>query len=246
MSERTSEPAGRPGGLAQAIAAEFSLKDSIGGPRGMIESVVPMTLFSALFGLGAPMRTAVLAAVATSVLFAVARLIGRQPVTQAVSGLFGIALGAFLALRTGRAENFVLPSLVKNLAFAAALALSALVRWPLLGVFLGVLLGENLHWRQVPARARAYTWATWLWSGMFVFRLAVQVPLWLAGAAAALGLVNVLLGLPLFAAVVWLTWLIIKRVPTAIPPGQADDQPVGGTAGETERQFEGETEDQSA
>jgi hypothetical protein len=224
-----SEATGR-GGLAQAIAAEFSLRDTIGGPRGMIESVLPMTLFSAVFGLGASMRTAVLAALAPAALFAIWRLIAREPITQTVSGVIGIALGAFLALRTGRAENFVLPSLVKNTAFAAGFALSALVRWPLLGLFLGVLLGEQLHWRQVPPRARVYGRATWLWSGMFLFRLGVQVPLYAAGAAAALGMVNVVLGLPLFAAVLYLTWLIVRRVPVATPPS-ADPVDVGPGAG---------------
>jgi hypothetical protein len=50
---------------------------------------------------------------------------------------------------------------------------------------------------------------------MFAVRLAVQVPLWRAGAATALGFANVLLGLPLFAAVLWLTWRIVHSIPGA-------------------------------
>ncbi|MDQ1287327.1 MAG: hypothetical protein QG622_892 [Actinomycetota bacterium] len=207
------EPGGsapEPGSFAAAFAEQFSLEEAIGGPRGMIEAVVPMTLFSFAFGLGASMRTAVIAALASSVVFAVARLVSRQPLTHALSGVLGIALGAYLAMRTGRAENFVLPSLVKNSAQGAAFALSALVRWPILGLILGMVRGEGVTWRRDPSRLRAYSRATWVWAGMFGVRLAVQVPLWMAGAAAALGFANVVLGLPLFGLVMWLTWAIVR------------------------------------
>jgi hypothetical protein len=65
---------------------------------------------------------------------------------------------------------------------------------------------------------------------MFVVRLAVQVPLWLAGAAAVLGLANVVLGLPLFAAVLWLTWAIVRdHQPPATSriPGKGEIAPDG-------------------
>jgi hypothetical protein len=57
---------------------------------------------------------------------------------------------------------------------------------------------------------------------MFGLRLAVQVPLYLAGQVAVLGAVNVGLGLPLFGIVVWLSWLILRRVPVAHPPAEAE------------------------
>ena len=212
-----ADPADRRGGLAQAITDQFSVQATIGGPLGLLEAVLPMTLFSLMFGLGASMIAAVTAAAVPSVGFMIWRLIAREPLTQAVSGVIGIGIGAFIALRTGRAANFVLPSLIKNVAYALGYAISIMVRWPLVGVLLGFMLGEQFRWRAVPARARAYARATWVWVGMFVFRLAIQVPLWLAGAAAALGLVNVVLGLPLFGAVIWLTWQIVRRVPVVAP-----------------------------
>jgi Protein of unknown function (DUF3159) len=219
VTEPDASPGGRPPGLAQAIADQFSVQATVGGPRGLLEAVVPMTLFSLVYGLGGQMGVAVLAAAVPSVGFTIWRLVAREPVTQAVSGVLGIGLGAVIAIRTGRAADFVLPSLIKNLVYAAAYAVSALVRWPLVGVLLGFMLGEQLHWRSVPARARAYGRATWVWAAMFLVRLAVQVPLWMAGAAAALGLVNVLLGLPLFGLAMWLTWQIVRRVPVARPEG---------------------------
>ncbi|HEX2807228.1 MAG TPA: DUF3159 domain-containing protein [Kineosporiaceae bacterium] len=214
-AERTAKPAG----LGQAISDQFSLQATIGGPLGLIESVLPMTLFSVVYGLGAEMVASLAAAAVPSVGFAIWRLIARQPLTQAISGALGIGIGAVIALRTGRAADFVLPSLIKNAAWGVGYAISILVRWPLVGVLLGFMLGEQLHWRSVPARARAYSRASWVWVGMFAVRLAVQIPLWMAGAAAALGLVNVVLGLPLFGLTIWLTWVIVQRVPVAHAPG---------------------------
>jgi len=216
---RTDQPVSFSAELGRAMAEQFSNKPGgLTSPRGLAESVLPMTVFSAAYGLGLDLKPAVLAALAVSVFFALWRLVRREPVMQAVGGVFGIALGAWLALRTGRAVNFALPSLWKNSIQLALFAVSALVRWPLVGVMLGFVVGEGLHWRAVPRRARAYAWATWLWAGMFAVRLAVQVPLWLAGAAAVLALANVVLGLPLFALVLWGTWAIVKRVPVATPP----------------------------
>jgi hypothetical protein len=201
--------------MAEAMGEQFSLQKSIGGVRGVLESVVPLTVFSVLFGLTHDLRTACIAALVPSVLFAAVRLWRRESLLQAVSGVLGVGIGAFLALRTGRSENFFLPSIIKNGAYGAAYALSILLRWPLIGVVLGFALGEMLHWRTVPARMRVYVQATWLWVGMFGLRLAVQVPLYLLGATAALGFLSVPLGIPLFALTAYLTWLVIRRQPVA-------------------------------
>lgn len=211
-------------GLKQLFAEQFSFEKAVGGPREMIEAVLPMTLFSVVYGLGAPTRAALIAAIAPAVGFALWRLVTRQPLTHAISGLVGIAIGAWLAVRTGRAENFVVPSLVKNSVQAVVFGISALTPWPILGFFIGLMRGEGFDWVGQPARVRAYRKATALWAGMFVVRLAVQVPLWLAGAAAVLGLANVVLGLPLFAAVLWLTWAIVRDHHEA-PAGEPDAGP---------------------
>lgn len=198
-------------GFKQLFAEQFSVEKAVGGPREMIEAVLPMTLFSVVYGLHAPMRAALVAAIVPAAAFALWRLVTRQPLTHALSGLVGIAIGAALAMWTGRAENFVLPSLVKNSVSAIVFGVSAFTPWPVLGFFIGLMRGEGFDWVDSPARLRAYRQATGVWAGMFVVRLAVQVPLWMAGAAAALGLANVVLGLPLFAAVLWLTWAIVRE-----------------------------------
>jgi len=214
---------GAPGVLKQAIAEQFSLQATIGGPRGLAESILPMTVFSVVWAFTHDVPRSVLAALLPAVIFAVWRIVAREPLTQAVSGALGIALGAGIALYTGRAQDFFLPGILKNVGFGAVYAISALVRWPLVGVLLGFTLGEDLHWRRVRPRMRVYQQATWIWVAVFALRAVVQGWLYSTGQATALGFVNVLLGLPLFGLAVGLTWLLVRRVPTAKPA----EQPVG-------------------
>jgi hypothetical protein len=64
---------------------------------------------------------------------------------------------------------------------------------------------------------RAFARATWLWAGLFLLRLLIQLPLYLAGAVVALGVARTALGLPVFGLGLWLTWLLVRRsrVPAA-------------------------------
>lgn len=211
-----TEPS-RSSSFAQAFGDEFSLQASVGGVRGLIESVLPVAVFSLIYAVNRELVVSIAGAVAVSVALVVARLVVRQPVSQAVSGLLGVALGAAVALMTGRAVDFFLVSILKNIGLGLLYAFSALVRWPFVGVILGFVLGEQTHWRSVPARLRVYQLATWLWVGMCAVRLAFQIPLYLNDQAAGLGAASVPLGLPLYGLVLLLTWLLIRRVPVARP-----------------------------
>ena len=66
---------------------------------------------------------------------------------------------------------------------------------------------------------RRYTAATWLWIGLFAVRLAVQVPLYLDGDVGWLGTARLVMGIPLWALVLWLTWILVRR-PHAAAPSQ--------------------------
>jgi intracellular septation protein A len=215
-----TERAGR--GLAAAVAEQFSFEQSVGGVRGLLESVVPIIVFTAVYALTHGIPQASVAAVAVSVAALGLRIVTRLPVSPAVSGLLGVVLSAGVAFVTGQAINFFLMSILKNIGLGLVFAVSALVRWPLVGVMLGIMLREQFHWRAVPARMRVYQQATWLWAGMSVVRLAFQVPLYLHNQVGGLGAASVPLGLPLFGVVVLLTWLIVRRVPVVHPPEVAE------------------------
>src|SRR4051794_34263604 len=109
MPDEPTVPAAReqePMGLKQAIAEQFSLQAVIGGPRGLAESILPMTVFTVVWALTHDLTRSVLAALVPSVLLAGWRVLAREPLTQALSGVLGIVLGAGIALYTGRAQDF--------------------------------------------------------------------------------------------------------------------------------------------
>lgn len=197
------------------------LMEAIGGPLGICESALPAAAFVATYtATGQDTRAAVIVAVALGAVFAVARIARGQTVQFALGGLGGLALSAYVVSRTGKAEDFFLPGLLANAAYALAYAISIAVRWPLLGVIVASLRGQGMEWRKDPAQVRSYSRASWIWVALFSLRLSVQLPLYLAGALAALGVARISMGIPLFAVGIWLSWLILRpREPAAAPSG---------------------------
>ncbi len=199
--------------VAQARAPESAaaLLGLLGGGRGMLDSAVPGAVFVAVYVATRNLATPLWIAGATALVIFIYRLARRDALRYAVSGFLGVAVAAGLAVLTGRPENYFLPALVLNACYAAAAAVSLALRWPLIGVVLGVVLGEGTEWRRDQRRRRAYSAATMLWLCMFALRIAVLFPLWLANLLVPLAAGRIVLGYPLYALVVWLTWLIVSR-----------------------------------
>jgi hypothetical protein len=103
-----------------------------------------------------------------------------------------------------------------NAASALAWAVSIVLRWPLLGVVVGTVLGQKTRWRRDPALLRAYSRASWIWVGQYLTRLAVFIPLWAAGMVTALGVARVSLTWPLIAACLAVSWWVLRR---SLPEG---------------------------
>lgn len=192
---------------------------ALGGKKGLIDSGLPSILFLIVFNFADDLRTALYAAVATSALLTIIRLMRKDTIQHVISGFIGVAFCAYLANRTGNATDFFLPKFLTNLVYGTVYLIANVVGWPVLGLVLGPILGENLLWRKNPERKKAYIRAGWLWVGMFYLRLLVQVPIYLSGPENLnlLGTVNLAMGYPLFAAAAWGSWLIIKKVPTVKP-----------------------------
>lgn len=191
---------------------------AFGGPLGVAEATLPVAVFVAVStATGQDTRSAAIAAVGLALALALARVARRQTPIHALSGVVGVAIAGYVAGRTGRAEDFFLPGLLANIVYAAAWAISIAIRRPLVGVLVASLTGAS-GWRGDPALVRAYSRASWIWVGLFGARVAVQLPLYLAGATVALGVARVAMGLPLFALGLWLSWLLLRRT---APPGAA-------------------------
>lgn len=215
-----SEPETPRTSLAQSVSGgRVDVAAAIGGRRGLVESIVPSLVFVLTFTITQELAWSVWGAIGVAVALAVVRVVQRQSLQQALGGLVGVAIAAFFAARSGQAVDFYLPSLLKNIGYAAAYLVSILVRWPLLGILVGPLTGEGMAWRRDPARLRAYSQASWAWVAMFLLRVAVQYPLYQAQALGALGFASVVLGLPLFGLTIYVSWVILRRVPPATAAG---------------------------
>lgn len=196
----------------RAPTAGAAFSEALGGPLGIVESALPAAAFVLAYTVGSlePSRAAMVA-VGIGVVLAIARLARRQTVQFALSGLAGIAIAAFIVSRTGKAEDFFLPGLLLSGAYVIGLVGSIALRWPIAGVALGLVAGGGMGWRRDAERVRIYSHVTWIWVGVFALRLAVQLPMYLAGAVVALGVAKVAMGLPLFAVGMWLSWLLLRQ-----------------------------------
>lgn len=188
---------------------------ALGGKRGLIDSGLPALFFLLVFNISDQnLNAALWAALTLSVILTALRLIKRETIQHAFSGLVGVAICALFSRRSGNAEDFYLPGLYINAGYAFLYAFTNLIKWPILGIMLGPILGENFLWRKDPERLKAYITAGWLWVAMFLIRLIVQYPLYQSGNVNALGTARLVMGYPLFILTAWGTWQVLKRTPT--------------------------------
>lgn len=219
------------GGIAGVLRASTSGENisaqgilaTIGGVRGICEAVVPAAVFLILFVFTQDPRVSAIGPLAVSVIAVVVRAVSRQPVTPALSGLFGVGICAASTLFSGRGETYFLPGFLTNGIWIFALAVSLVARWPLIGLLLGFMRGSLTAWRKQPLLRRAATLCTWIWLALFTARLGVQLPLYFAaqtsepGALEALGLARIVMGVPLFALAAVFSWLILSKVSARVP-----------------------------
>ncbi|WP_418276700.1 DUF3159 domain-containing protein [Isoptericola jiangsuensis] len=79
-------------------------------------------------------------------------------------------------------------------------------------------------WRSDAGLVRRYTIASWFWVGLFAVRLAVKVPLYLSEEVGWLGTMHLVLGVPLWGLVLWLTWVVVRptrRLDDVVEPSRA-------------------------
>lgn len=216
-----SEPVAR-GGASSLLGDDFKWEEAIGGWRGLAESVAPGGVFVAAFLVWGGFRIPVIAAVATIVVMVAVRLVQRTPVTQALGGLFGVVLGAIWAWRAGDANEYFVPGFWYTGAYALAMVVSMAVKWPAVGIAVGLLKGWGSRWRTSPSAVKRFQVATGFYVATQIVKLAVQLPLYFAGATAALGTAKLALGLPWFAIALFVMWRLVRNVEL---PGEPEDRP---------------------
>lgn len=188
---------------------------AMGGWRGVVESVLPGLAFVLLFTFTQNLVLSLSVSVGVAAVFTIVRLVQRSAVSAALGGLIAAGVAAALALWTGRAQDNFVPGLITNAAYGTAFLVSALVGWSLIGLAAGFLMNEGTAWRRDIRKRRVFFWLAIAWSALFFVRLAVQLPLYLAGtteATTTLGTLKLVMGLPLFAPLVAVTWLAVRAI----------------------------------
>lgn len=209
--------AGHRSGIASLASEDFSVIDSIGGVRGVIESVLPSLVFLVVFLVTRDLALTVKVCGALCALEVLARLVQRQTIAGALSGVVMMLICLYAAYKSNDARNYYLPGCIINAVWAVVLLASQAFRAPGIGLIIEFVRrppADGLRawyraWHGDAALLRAYTIATWVWIAMFVVRDAFQVPLYFSGNVGVLGTVTLVLGVPLFALVCWVSYLII-------------------------------------
>ena len=202
------------------MAQPESLAELLNGRRAAIDATLPAAGFVVgWLAAGRSIWVGAGVAVAGALAVSIWRLRHGDKPRAVLIGLLGVCVAALIALRTGRAEDFFLLQLVSNVASALAWAVSIVIRVPLLGVVVGVVLGQKARWRRDPALLRAYGRGSWIWVLQYVVRVAIFLPLYAAGQVVALGVARVALTWPLVAACLAVSWWVIRRSLPADHPG---------------------------
>ncbi len=225
----TESPAGEPAAPAPGEGPASGtrstlLADAIGGPRGLIDGGVPALVFVTV-NAASSLTPAIYAALGVGVLLVAVRLLRKEPVQQAIGGFFALALAAFVASRTHRAEGFFLPGILYQAVLVVAATVSLLMRRPYIGYVMAALDPRYAHWRRDPRLYRAMQVATVVWGAVFLSRTLIQGSLYLAHHPGWLAIVNIIMGWPLFAASLALSYALARRA-TAAPGEPAAAQPV--------------------
>lgn len=196
-------------GLSSAFSdGEFSVKDALGGPRGIVESLAPTFVFLVAYIATRDAVIASVGAVVVVVALIIARVVQKQSISSAIGGAVVVAVGAFVAIRSGDGAGFYVPGLLTNAAWAVGLTVSVVARFPLVG-FAAAAIDERVRtWRSHAATRKLYTRATAVYAGLFAAKVAVQAPLYFLGHTDALGVAKLVMGLPLFAAVTYVIYVM--------------------------------------
>lgn len=212
-AEESAKSAGTSAHDTVEAAVRAQLSKALGGVRGMVEAAVPVIAFTGTYVVAEDVKLAVTAGIAAAVVLLGVRLVQRSSPQFVLNSLVGIAIAAFFALRSGRAEDAFLPGIMLNAGYAAAMIFSIAVRWPVVGFIIGSVTGDPAAWRRDPGIVKLCSRLTWLLLTPCVARVAVQYPIYVTDGdqSGLLGAAKIAMGWPLqVAALAAMVWLLAR------------------------------------
>ncbi len=207
------------------------LIDGIGGWTGTVITAIPPVVFVVVNAV-TTLRWAIIAAVGSAVVLAGYRLVRRQSLQQAITGLLGVIVAAVIAARTGQARGYFLLGIWSSFLYAAVFAGSIIARRPVVGLaweFLDPTPGDDdIAWHRRRGLFRAYLYATLGATAVFLARGLVQLALFRNNATGWLAFARIAMGYPLYIAAVGFGFWIVRRARRAL----VADVPVAQRAAE--------------
>ena len=201
-----------------------SVLQQAGGVPGLIYASVPRVVFVVAEAV-AELHAATALAVGAGAGIALLRLLRKEPLQPAVSGLVGVAISAFIAYQSGDAKDYFLVGIWGSLVFAVVFFASVLVRWPLVGVIWGAMSGGGQGWRADRSARTGYDVATLALVATFAARFVVQNWLYDLDATGWLAFARIAMGYPLSGvALVVVVWAV-RRADRRMASGVSDDGP---------------------
>ncbi|MER7012994.1 DUF3159 domain-containing protein [Saccharopolyspora sp. NPDC000359] len=219
MSERDAAAAGptaqdtaekQVDGEQRAAATENTLLEQMGGVSGLAYSAVPIVVF-VLISSFVSLTTAIWSAIGVAVAIAIFRLVRKEPLQPAISGVLGVVVCSFIAYRSGDAKGFFLLGIWTSLIYGGLFLVSVLARWPLVGVAWSALNGLGFSWRKQRRALRGYDLATLAWVAVFAAKYVVQQWLYDADQTGWLAFARIAMGYPLTALALVVTVWAIRR-----------------------------------
>jgi hypothetical protein len=191
------------------------MMQQLGGVAGIVYSSLPVLVFvgtSRLLGLA----TASGAAIGVATLILLWRLIRRESVQPAVSGLIGVAVCVLIAYLLGESKGYFLLGIWTSLIYAALFAVSIVIRRPVVGYIWSWLHGHDRGWRNVRRAVYAFDVATLTWVVVFAARFIVQRVLYDTNHTGWLVVARIGMGWPLAAVAALVTFLAIRTAQRAL------------------------------
>lgn len=185
--------------------------DMLRDRRALADTTLAPLAFVIVYTITKEVNTAAAVAVAIGVVLFVERLVRRKSAMNAVGGLFGTGLAAFIAVRSGKAEGYFVPKMLQQLGLAVIFAGSVVVRRPLAGFIIATLYRAEPGWQQLPAVRRVMSEYTLAWAALFGLRAAIYAYLIYVGNVEALGAASIAMGLPAFGALLFIGYRYVPR-----------------------------------
>lgn len=181
------------------------LAELLGGWRGAAETAVPTLAFVVGWSASQNVTLAVIASLVAVVPLVLIRLAQRQTARFALSSLVPTLIAAVFALRTGQAEAAFLPGILWNAGMGIGALVSVLVNWPLAGFVVAAADPDArvdpavfTKWRADPGMVAVSRRLTLVLAVLFLVRVTVMFPMYLAAQVELLGLAKIALGWPAY------------------------------------------------